>query len=137
MWLSVVAWAKKHPALCAAGILLLVALGYRAQAKRLQTQRDRARHEIQDAIRATRIDEADRRAEEAKERGDKIASRRAVIDKRSEEKLRKEENRHQTALEKIKTEHEEKSKDSNLAFVRKRVRRGAAVRNQPSEPSAD
>lgn len=136
MWLSIAAWAKKHPALCAIGVLLLVALGYRVQAKRLQTQRDRARHEIQDAVRATRIEEAGRRADEAQARGDKIARNRARVDKRREETLRKEEERHQKALEKIEEKHENDSKDSNIAFVRKRVRRGARSDNQPNEPSA-
>lgn len=87
-------------------------------------------------MRATRIDEAQRRAAEAKGRGDKIERNRALVDKRHEEKLRKEEERHQKAREQIEEKHAEDSKDSNLAFVRKRVRRGSAVRSQPSDPSA-
>lgn len=121
MWVAVVAWFKRHPALCAIGALVLVALGLSAKAKRLQTQRDRARYEKQDAVRAAHIDEASRRAEEAKVAGDKIAMKRAKVDKRHEESLRKEEARHRKVMDKIEEKHEEN--DSDVDFLRKRITR--------------
>lgn len=136
MWVGIVAWFKKHPALCAVGVAVLVAFGFYGKAKRLQTQRDRARHDMQDAVRATRIDEAKRRAAEAQESGDRIAKRRALIDVKREESLRKEETRHRKSLEKIEEHFENGKEKSNIVFMRNRVKRGARAGDSPNPPSA-
>lgn len=123
MWIAVVAFVKRHPALCAIGALVLMMLGYRSQAKKAKAQRDRARYDIKDVRHEERIKQAQARAEEAKRKGDAIAEHRAEIDKEHEELLRNEETRHRDAVERI-----EKDRDdtSDIDFIGERIKRGAA-----------
>lgn len=123
MWTAVVAFVKRHPTLCAICALALVALGYRAQAKKATAQRNRARFDQKDAVHKERIEQAQARAEKAKRKGDAIAERRAEIDQEYEEKLRDEEKRHHTEMERINTESDDVS---DADFIGERIRRGAA-----------
>lgn len=102
----VLAFVKKRPALCAIIGLVLILLGMGAYAKRLKTQRDRAKWEADDAHHEERIKIAREKRNEAEARGDALRAEKAQIEEKREDKLKSEKKRHRERLDEIEDKHE-------------------------------